>query len=128
MAEEAPASSLPADLETKLQSVSAEEPDKFDLVKDLCTEELGQSHLFENVTGDKLEDLISQLVTLNSAYPGGLRGYIMKAKELLKSEWLRDARKAFWHTDFLVSNLLQFVNVDFFRFQGRSKSLGWMEA
>jgi UDP-sugar pyrophosphorylase len=48
----------------------------------------GQSHLLDahRKTNDqaKLQALAAQLLKLNSAYPGGLKGYIQKAKKLLQ--------------------------------------------
>jgi hypothetical protein len=63
------------------------------LLEDLCSEELGQSHLLDaycaqdggaDADADKLRGLCSQLLKLNGGYPGGLRSYIEKAKKLLQ--------------------------------------------
>lgn len=73
--------SLPEGLEAKLEKLSSEQAD---LIEDLCSEELGQSHLF--TTGANIKELAAQLEKLDGSYPGGLRSYILKAKELLKSK------------------------------------------
>ena len=59
------------------------------LLEDLCSVELGQSHLLDaycqgDADDDKLRGLCSQLLKLNGGYPGGLRSYIEKAKKLLQ--------------------------------------------
>jgi len=62
------------------------------ILEDLCSEELGQSHLLDaycndgggDAGHDKLRVLCSQLMKLNGCYPGGLRFYIQKARKLLK--------------------------------------------
>eukprot|EP00980_Cylindrotheca_fusiformis_P008654 scaffold1844_cov124-Cylindrotheca_fusiformis.AAC.3 len=63
-----------------------------ELLSDLTSEEMGQTHLldgFEDLGDDefaaRLKELGSQLEELNSGYPGGLREYITKAKKLLES-------------------------------------------
>ena len=61
------------------------------LLQDLCGN-LGQSHLLDGFRKDpthpdniqKVQNLAQQLWKLNGAYPGGLKGYIEKAKKLLQ--------------------------------------------
>lgn len=80
---------LPEALEKKLESLVTD--DQYDLIADLCSEELGQSHLFQpwvdasSLKSKDVQELCTQLEKLNASYPGGLRGYILKAKELLKN-------------------------------------------
>ena len=73
-----------------LQESSA---DKHALLRDLVSEDLGQSHLleaFDAIIDDdqqfstKLNEMMTQLVQLDKAYPGGLKEYIHKAKKLLE--------------------------------------------
>ena len=65
---------------------------EYNLVVDLTSNELGQSHLFDKWKTlndedlDLLHDFLDQLVQLDEAYPGGLRQYILKAKKLLEGE------------------------------------------
>ena len=60
------------------------------LLVDLCSQELGQTHLFErwkdarNVSPSLIRQMADQLLQLDKAYPGGLRAYILNAKKLLK--------------------------------------------
>lgn len=59
------------------------------LLVDLCTDELGQSHLFDGwsksdkVSPSILRQMGDQLEALDNSYPGGLRAYILEAKKLL---------------------------------------------
>uniref|UniRef100_A0A7S0YY33 UTP-monosaccharide-1-phosphate uridylyltransferase n=1 Tax=Hemiselmis tepida TaxID=464990 RepID=A0A7S0YY33_9CRYP len=46
--------------------------------------ELGQEHLFEGLSEDQQEGLLSQAVELNSQLPGGLEGYVSSARRLLR--------------------------------------------
>lgn len=64
-----------------------------ELLLDLCSEELGQSHLFEHSSGTddigpSIRRMGAQLEELDNAYPGGLRAYILNAKKLLKGSCL----------------------------------------
>jgi UDP-sugar pyrophosphorylase len=58
------------------------------LLKDLCSDELGQSHLLDGyrktASIDGIRQLANQLTKLNDSYPGGLRGYILTARKLLQ--------------------------------------------
>jgi UDP-sugar pyrophosphorylase len=62
------------------------------LLKDLCTDELGQSHLLDGYREDPtsktstegIQQLCAQLIKLNDGYPGGLSSYIQNAKRLLQ--------------------------------------------
>ena len=58
------------------------------LLEDLCSEEYGQSHLLDAYSRDnndeKLRGMCQQLLKLDVGYPGGLRSYIKKAKQLLE--------------------------------------------
>jgi hypothetical protein len=60
------------------------------LMMELCSKEAGQSHLFKNwfdvkdgVSTSVIVQMAVQLESLNEAYPGGLKEYIIKAKQLL---------------------------------------------
>jgi hypothetical protein len=62
-------------------------------LSDLTSEALGQAHLFDGLDdlGDeefatRLKELGNQLEELDSAYPGGLRQYILKARKLLEGK------------------------------------------
>ena len=46
--------------------------------------ELGQGHLLEGLTNDKLAALLAQAGDLDTQLPGGLAGYIASAKKLLQ--------------------------------------------
>ena len=65
------------------------------LMLDLCSEELGQSHLFEawdeaeKVSPSVLRQMVSQLESLDASYPGGLREYILTAKRLLEGTYIQ---------------------------------------
>lgn len=91
--------SLPGDLGNKLQALAKDSPKQHALIKDLCSEELGQSHLFEkwiaagSVPPSEIRDLASQLESLDKSYPGGLRSYILKAKKLLKGTFPHTYKK-----------------------------------
>jgi len=78
---------MPSSLPENLKDVITDETQRA-LLEDLCSEELGQSHLLDADSQDdddgKLRGLCQQLVKLNGGYPGGLRSYIEKAKKLLK--------------------------------------------
>lgn len=60
------------------------------LLKDLCSDELGQSHLLDGYRKDPsnsvdgVKNLASQLLKLDGGYPGGLRSYIINARRLLQ--------------------------------------------
>ena len=72
-----------------LQLLLKESKQQHDLLNDLCSAELGQSHLLDAWTNNdtnKLRQLGAQLEKLDAAYPGGLRQYIAKARKLLESE------------------------------------------
>ena len=78
----------PKDLEASLGLFLSDNQQK--LMLDLCSEELGQSHLFEGwseaekVSPSVLRQMGNQLESLNESIPGGLRQYILSAKRLLK--------------------------------------------
>eukprot|EP00934_Nitzschia_sp_Nitz4_P008011 Nitzschia sp. Nitz4//scaffold165_size50357//3008//5415//NITZ4_007013-RA/size50357-processed-gene-0.1-mRNA-1//1//CDS//3329538108//8001//frame0 len=80
---------FPAILEKRLRVLAKEKPSQFELVKDLCSEELGQTHLFEKWLGEddvpasEIRGFSASLEKLNKSYPGGLRAYILNAKKLL---------------------------------------------
>lgn len=88
-----PALTLPDGVEDILR----DSPKELALLKDLCcSSELGQGHLLDgyrtavasnhggdDTVKDQLKSLAKQLMKLDSAYPGGLRNYIIKAKQLL---------------------------------------------
>lgn len=83
-------------LEKALQILKDSSPAQHDLLSDLTSEEMGQAHLldaFDHLGDDEfatsLKELGSQLEELNSGYPGGLHEYIIKAKKLLESEFVR---------------------------------------
>ena len=84
--------SLPGDLSSKLEALARESPEQYKLIHDLCSDELGQVHLFQqwidaaSISQKQVKELGDQLEKLNASYPGGLRSYILKAKALLKSE------------------------------------------
>jgi hypothetical protein len=78
-----------------LQAVIGEFTDtQQELAKKLCSEEAGQSHLFEHWDDDdsdnvhvleQKKELMSQLETMDGSYPnGGLSAYITNAKTLLE--------------------------------------------
>jgi len=52
---------------------------------DLCGQPYNQAHLFEGVTQEERESLITQLNEINDKLPGGgLKGYLERARSLLK--------------------------------------------
>ena len=79
---------MPSSLPANLKDVVADNSER-ELLEDLCSEELGQSHLLDGysngVDDDRLRSLCSQLIKLNRGYPGGLRSYILKARKLLQN-------------------------------------------
>lgn len=85
---------MPSSLPANLKDVVSNDFER-ELLEDLCSEELGQSHLLDGYgNGDggngsgsddgNLRSLCSQLIKLNRGYPGGLRSYILKARILLQ--------------------------------------------
>lgn len=69
-------------------------PEQHALLRDLVSEDLGQSHLldaFDAIVDDsvkfpiKLKGMMDQLEELDGAYPGGLKAYIAKAQKLLSN-------------------------------------------
>jgi UDP-sugar pyrophosphorylase len=64
-------------------------PSQEELARKLCSEELGQSHLFEtwsDASPSVKRQFASQLEELDKAYTdGGLEGYIKNAKQLLEN-------------------------------------------
>ena len=89
--------SSPKDLEASLGLFLSDSQQK--LMLDLCSEELGQSHLFEGwseaekVSPSVLRQMGNQLESLNESIPGGLRQYILNAKRLLKGTLLHQRRQ-----------------------------------
>jgi UDP-sugar pyrophosphorylase len=95
-----------APLPPGVEGILRDNPKQVALLKDLCSDELGQQHIFDgyrkavDAAGDpdaslssssspsslnnKVRSLAKQLSKLNSTYPGGLRSYIDKAKKLLQ--------------------------------------------
>jgi len=81
-------SGLPPGLEASLSSFT---PQQQILCKLLCSPLLNQRHLFEhwpitstNKTDKEKNQLVSQLESMDKAYPNGLVGYIKNAKDLLE--------------------------------------------
>ena len=85
-------SSLPAGVEEILR----DSPKELTLLKELCSDEYGQGHLLDGYTSSNSDDaaatdlkdnvrrLAKQLVKLDMGYPGGLKNYIIKARQLLE--------------------------------------------
>jgi hypothetical protein len=73
--------------------------EQHELLVDLCSKELGQTHLFEewsdakHVSPSLIRQMADQLLELDKAYPGGLRAYILNAKKLLKGVFLQQFGK-----------------------------------
>lgn len=81
---------IPKDLEYSLTNYLTQSQKL--LVLDLCSEELGQAHLFdgwlqaEKVSPSVLRQMGRELEALNASIPGGLRKYVLNAKNLLKGK------------------------------------------
>jgi UDP-sugar pyrophosphorylase len=59
------------------------------LLTSLCSNELGQSHLFQNWTSSTADDVskrefVEQLENINDSYPTGIAGYVQNARVLLQ--------------------------------------------
>jgi hypothetical protein len=107
------------------------------LLVDLCSKELGQTHLFEEwnksdkVSPSVLRQMGDQLEQLDKAYPGGLRDYILKAKKLLEGV-SRDFYSLVWpRVCFCVRNTtltaLPSSIKNIYRQQNRSQPTGWLD-
>ena len=92
-------SSVPAGVEEILR----DSPKQLALLKDLCSDEYGQSHLLDGYRSssggdgddaaasdlkDNVRRLARQLAKLDTGYPGGLKNYIVKARQLLEDSKL----------------------------------------
>jgi hypothetical protein len=81
---------MPAGMANALSLFMDDNKKQHGLLVDLCSEELGQSHLFaewnksDKVSPSVLRQMGDQLEVLDNAYPGGLREYILNAKKLLE--------------------------------------------
>lgn len=81
-------SALPGDLSTKLQGLSSDSPEQYELMKDLILHH-GQEHLFQewihkDVLPSTIRDFAAHLEEVDKACPEGLREYIKTAQKLLK--------------------------------------------
>ena len=83
-------SALPGDLGTKLQGLSHDNPEQYELIRDLILH-LGQEHLFKDwrnqaVLPSTIRDFAAHLEEVDKACPAGLRDYIKTAQQLLKGK------------------------------------------
>lgn len=86
---------MPDNKQEILDAIQAHVPEpERALLVELCSDELGQQHLFaefpkvftgEDIASD-IRSMSQQLHKLDRGYPGGLKAYIQNAKKLLQGE------------------------------------------
>lgn len=83
--------SLPGDLSAKLEGLSSDSPEQYELIKDLILYH-GQQHLFEDwmsqdVMPSTIREFADHLTEVDKACPTGLRQYIKNAQKLLQGTY-----------------------------------------
>jgi hypothetical protein len=95
-------SAIPGDLGSKLQAISFDSPEQYELMKDLILDH-GQEHLFKewvntDVLPSTIREFAAHLAEVDKACPAGLRDYIKTAQKLLKGKF----PLAHWRKHWLV--------------------------
>jgi hypothetical protein len=84
-------SALPGDLGTKLQGLSAESPEQYELIRNLILydgcEYLVEDWMNKDVLPSTIREFAAHLGAVDKACPAGLRDYIKTAKKLLQGKF-----------------------------------------